>query len=145
MIAIIVGVGTAIAAILSWTRYQAWIVYTKRRRRSLNALAAEVDAESLLERSGFEIVDRQIPGTMTLVLDGVPCSYGLRADLLVTDGEHDYIAEVKTGCLVSQLNHAATRRQLLEYAIAFEVDGILLVNADTGAITEVDFGSLWTS
>jgi hypothetical protein len=50
-----------------------------------------------------------------------------------------YIAEVKTGRAAVRLDTAATRRQLLEYRVAFDVDGVLLVDAEAGEIRLVEF------
>ncbi len=49
------------------------------------------------------------------------------------------VAEVKTGERAPSLTTAATRRQLLEYAVAYGADGVLLVDPEAGAIREVDF------
>jgi hypothetical protein len=49
-----------------------------------------------------------------------------------------YIAEVKTGRLAPRLSHGPTRRQLLEYRAAFDVHGVVLVDADAGSIVHVD-------
>ena len=48
------------------------------------------------------------------------------------------MAEVKTGTYAPRLETAATRRQLLEYGVAFDVDGVLLVDADVGEIRLVE-------
>ncbi|HBQ18452.1 MAG TPA: hypothetical protein DEF51_47435 [Myxococcales bacterium] len=44
---------------------------------------------------------------------------------------------MKTGEREPSLRSSATRRQLLEYAHAFDVDGLVLVDATTGAVHEV--------
>jgi hypothetical protein len=49
------------------------------------------------------------------------------------------VAEVKTGEVAPRLSTAATRRQLLEYRVAFDVDGVLLVCPERGTIQRVDF------
>ncbi len=49
------------------------------------------------------------------------------------------MAEVKTGAAAPQLSTAATRRQLLEYRVAFDVDGVLLVDAEAGRVQRVVF------
>ena len=66
----------------------------------------------------------------------------LRADLLVTRNGRRYVAEVKTGRTAPRLDCAATRRQLLEYRIAFGVDGVLLVDAESDCVIVVELGSL---
>jgi hypothetical protein len=41
-----------------------------------------------------------------------------------------------------KIETAATRRQLLEYRVAFDVDGALLVDADRGRVSTVTFPRL---
>lgn len=52
---------------------------------------------------------------------------------------------MKTGKLAPRLDHAATRRQLLEYRVAFGVDGVLLVDAEAERVTVVELGALGAS
>jgi hypothetical protein len=72
-------------------------------------------------------------------LDGEPMELELRADYLVEAAGERLVAEVKTGDAAPRLDTAATRRQLLEYSIAFAVDGVLLVCPEAGAIHRVEF------
>lgn len=73
-------------------------------------------------------------------MDGRQQSLELRPDLLVIGpGGAARVAEIKTGHLAPRLDHPATRRQLLEYALAFDVQGVLLVDAESGRIHEVTF------
>jgi hypothetical protein len=113
------------------------------RRRALRvrfakAAAGEHRAEPLLRDAGYEILGRQVQGAWTLLADGEPLAVALRADLLVAKGGRRFVAEVKTGKLAPRLDHAPTRRQLLEYRVAFDVDGVLLVVAEADRIIEVD-------
>ena len=64
----------------------------------------------------------------------------MRADYLVEADGEVLVAEVKTGDVAPRIETAATRRQLLEYHVAFEVDGVLLVCPERGVIHRVDFG-----
>lgn len=66
----------------------------------------------------------------------------LRADALVQRGGRRFIAEVKSTPLVADLKHGPTRRQLLEYAIAYGTDGVLLVDTQAARIDEVTFPKL---
>ncbi len=106
--------------------------------RSARAAEGEVDAGALLEEAGYRVLARQVAGSWTVEADGEPQTFGLRADYLVDRAGRRYIAEVKTGRRATRLSNGATRRQLLEYWAAFEVDGVLLVDADLEAITEVE-------
>ena len=42
----------------------------------------------------------------------------------------------------SRGRHTATRRQLLEYALAYDVDGVLLVDMTAGRLHQVEFPTL---
>jgi hypothetical protein len=111
-----------------------------RRARGREAVAGEHDAEALLQALGYTVIARQAPGALTLTVDGAPRTFALRVDLLVErDGER-LVAEVKTGALATQLAHGPTRRQLLEYQLAFGVRAVLLVDASRGAVHEVCLG-----
>lgn len=109
------------------------------RRRSARAIAGEREAEDLLADCGFAILDRQAGLVWSIECDGEPHPVELRADLLVERDGRRYVAEVKTGLSAPLLTNAATRRQLLEYCVAYQVDSVLLVDIDSQAIREVTF------
>jgi hypothetical protein len=106
--------------------------------RAVRATDGEERAGALLQRAGYAVLERQVPGSWTLRADGEPVTFGLRADYLVTRQGRRYIAEVKTGRLAPRLSHGPTRRQLLEYRAAFDVHGVILVDADVETITHVE-------
>lgn len=110
------------------------------RRRQLRAEAGERDAERLLRREGYRIEAAQAELDWAIELDGEPLEVPLRADLLVRRKGRRYIAEVKTGRTAPSLRRcAATRRQLLEYRVAYDVDGVLLIDMEQGCIQQVHF------
>lgn len=115
----------------------------QRRRRLASArergALGEVRAEALLRRMGFRIVGRQVAVTYGLGVDGERIPVDLRADYVVAGRGRRYVAEVKTGVFAPRLETAATRRQLLEYRIAFDVDGVLLVDAEAERVRLVEF------
>jgi Holliday junction resolvase-like predicted endonuclease len=111
----------------------------RARRRARIAVAAETAAERLLVRHGYAILDRQVRIIWTPLLDGEPVPTELRLDLLVAKAGEVLAAEVKSGADAPRLETAATRRQLLEYRVAFAVDGVLLVEPAAGSIRRVDF------
>jgi hypothetical protein len=113
-----------------------------RRRLALaraRGALGEVRAEALLRRLGFTIVGRQVGVRYGLGVDGVRVPIDLRADYLVADRGRRYVAEVKTGTFAPRIETAATRRQLLEYRVAFDVDGVLLVDADLERVRLIEF------
>ena len=111
----------------------------RAKRRAKRAGGGEEDAAVLLRRAGFKIVARQARTWWTPMIDGEPHETEVRADYLVEAEGELLVAEVKTGEEAPQLTTAATRRQLLEYYVAFEADGVLLVCPEAGAIHRVEF------
>ncbi len=109
------------------------------RRRARVARAGELAAVELLAAAGFTIDDAQATHAWQLTVDGAPHAAALRCDYLVTrDGER-WVAEVKTGGEAPRLGNSATRRQLLEYQVAYGAVGVALVDATAGVVHEVCF------
>lgn len=134
----------AIAALLAavQTLRLFWRRFSRSRRLRLQgarAAAGEARAELLLRRLGFAVLGRQVAVSYDVGIDGAPVTIDLRADYLVASAERRYVAEVKTGKLAPRIDTSATRRQLLEYRVAFDVDGVLLVDAETGRVHVVEF------
>lgn len=137
-------VAALLALVLSrWIRE--WRGSWRARRRAARAGAGEEAAVDLLEAAGFEVVERQARVVWAPLVDGVPQHLELRADYLVEAGDELLVAEVKTGDEAPNLDTAATRRQLLEYHVAFGVDGVLLVSPERGTVQRVMFPLLTRS
>jgi hypothetical protein len=96
-------------------------------------------AEALLEAHGFRLIARQIETSYAVEVDGATLDVPLHADFLVARGSERLIAEVKTGRNAPRFQHAETRRQLLEYQLAFAVGAVLLVDVEAGRLREVRF------
>jgi hypothetical protein len=107
-------------------------------RARKRGLAGERGARALLEREGYRIEAHQPALVWAIECDGAPYDVELRADLLVSRGGARFVAEVKTGA-AAELAMPATRRQLLEYSVAYGVDGVLLVDMEQERIREVRF------
>lgn len=128
----------AFVLLLLW-RWEAGRSSRGSRRRNAVAQRGEEDAVELLARAGFDVVERQVSATWTMLVDDEPVDVGCRADLLVKRDDCLYVADVKTGLRAPDPTNPATRRQLLEYQIAFDVDGVLLIDMHVGRICEVRF------
>jgi hypothetical protein len=111
----------------------------KIHQRIRHAQAGEREAEILLRENGYTIEAIQPPAQYTLFCDDETIEVNLRADLLVVRGGERFVVDVKTGEQAPRLSTAATRRQLLEYGVAYNVDGVLLVDIDNNAIRRVRF------
>ncbi len=136
-----------VAAVLGAALVLVWLVARVRRalaglrarRRGRRAVRGELEAERLLARAGFQVRERQVPLVFPIRCDGDELPIELRADILAVRGGRRYVVEVKTGESAPRLDTAGTRRQLLEYLVAYRADGVLLVDADRGAVHEVEF------
>ena len=115
----------------------------RTRRRTRHAVRAEGAAEALLESLGFSILERQVAGSWAFEVDGEPVEASVRADLLVERDDRVYVAEVKTGERAPDPAWPQTRRQLLEYLLVFEPDGLLLVDMEARQVREVAFPELF--
>ncbi|WP_394848027.1 hypothetical protein LZC95_11250 [Pendulispora brunnea] len=120
----------------------AWFRRLRARTRASRAMAGEADAAEWLSELGYEILGTQIAAKYVVWIDREPFTVGLRADYLVQKKGARFVAEVKTGKLAPRIDTAATRRQLLEYRVAFDVDGVLLVDAEARRVQAVTFSML---
>lgn len=116
-----------------------WWRSVRARSRGRQATQAERRAARLLRRAGFEIEAVQPRGRYSVLVDERPRTIDVRADYLVRRSGRRLVAEVKSGRVVTEVSCAATRRQLLEYLVAYEVDGVLLVDMTAGRVREVRF------
>jgi hypothetical protein len=135
----VIALGGALVALVLARLVRTWRGSWRARRRAARAGAGESEAAALLRRAGFRIVAVQARTRWAPLIDGVPHETELRADYLVEAGGELLVAEVKTGDVAPKLSTAATRRQLLEYHVAFAADGVLLVCPELGAIHRIEF------
>jgi hypothetical protein len=103
---------------------------------------AERAARTLLQRAGYRILQEQVSGGYQMSVNGEPTRVHLRADFLVEREGRRHIAEVKSGFESAKVSGRATRRQLLEYCLAFRVDGVLLIDMHRSQILKIGFPSL---
>jgi hypothetical protein len=132
----------AVAVLSILVLRQAFSTWIRRRRivgRLVKARLGESWARDLLEARGYCVVGSQFACSYAVRIDDEDLSIPLRADYLVTRDGFRYVAEVKTGVSAPSLRTGATRRQLLEYRIAFDVDGVLLVDAEQKRVHLVEF------
>lgn len=114
----------------------------RQRRRMVRAQAGEAEAARLLEAAGYEVESAQVTMPWPVRGDDELLEIALRCDYLVTKNQLRFVAEVKTGQSAPSLQSAGTRRQLLEYLLAYDVDGVLLVDMEAQRIIEVTFPAL---
>ncbi len=120
-------------------RLARWSVARRvRGHRAMGTRGAE-DGLRILARYGCEVVELEVTGAGRMSVDGEVHRCPVRVDARVRHEGREYLAEFKGGPRSALPTNRATRRQLLEYAWAFGVDGLLLVDADAGTLRTVRF------
>lgn len=125
----------------------AWLVGAWRRLRerkrardyNQRGQRAEREAVRLLEIEGYRIVERQLRTTYPVEVGGEVQQVALIVDFVVERRGERFAAEVKTGASAAGLEHAETRRQLLEYQLALGLDRVLLVDPERKRVSTVGF------
>jgi hypothetical protein len=140
LVAVVGAVFVVVLLVGAWleTKWRTFRAKKAASKLAKKGLKAEKEAETLLKKLGYNLLQRQPPASYWAVVDGEPQNVALSGDLLVELKGKTFLAEVKTGKAV-KLDHAETRRQLLEYQLAFGVDGLLLVDMEAKAIRKVRF------
>ena len=130
-----------VVALVGWRRASTRVARANRARQR-TARRAESDAERLLERHGYTILEHQPTRRWDLEINGEARQVLSRADLLVERDARLFVADVKSGAEAPKPHLPATRRQLLEYLLAFEADGALVVDMRRREIRSVAFPGL---
>lgn len=98
----------------------------------------EARAIKILQDHGYRIIEEQVAKPVTITVDGKSCESTLYADMLVKKGRKTYVVEVKTG-KDARPTVGHVRRQMLEYQIVFQPDGMLFIDVGKGSCQEVHF------
>lgn len=139
---IIIGLALVVFFLIFQLKYVSKTGSRASKARNKKAQVGQDEAIRLLEKHGFEILDLQATAQGSFEVDGEIITFEVRADLLVERDGLLYVAEVKTGSVAPNPRHAATRRQLLEYYLIFQPDGILLVDMEAQILHEINFPEL---
>jgi len=134
-------VGLLLVVVGFWVGIRAarWVLRHRVGRTRTTGRKGEGRALKLLTRAGYRVVETQATADGVVLVDGEEHRYVVRADALVSRKKQNYVAEFKAGVASSTIAHRDTRRQLLEYALLFDVDGVLLVDADAARIHRIHF------
>ncbi len=101
--------------------------------------AGELRAVELLRSRGYRVRARHVSRSYRLEVDEGGEEVQLIADFIVERDGQRWVAEVKTGKHAPRVGHADTRRQMLEYQLAFGTPGVLLVEPEAGRVRVVNF------
>jgi Holliday junction resolvase-like predicted endonuclease len=130
--------GVGLGALLALRLRRVW-ERRASRARGARGKRGETLAAALLERHGYEIVERQRRISYTLRVGESERAVQLVLDFVVRRDGEELVAEVKTGPNAPRLAHEATRRQLLEYQLATRSARVLLVDPERATIETVAF------
>lgn len=139
-ILISVGVGLLIA-IVYLTHYWWHEEGNKRtaRKRMERGKAKEIEAADLLRKWGYKIVSQQEEYSHEFIVGGMLTTALIKVDYIVRRRRKTYVVEVKTGDKATGMNHAPTRRQILEYSLIVPCDGVFLLDMEAEIMSQIIF------
>jgi Holliday junction resolvase-like predicted endonuclease len=126
-------------SLVLYLKIRNYLNYQKAKCRSFSSKRAEKKAEIWLKRKGFHIIEKQQSRPLIIKTGKTSHRYLIRTDFLVKKGGQKYVVEVKSGRKNSKITNRETRRQLLEYFLAYQACGIILFDMDSKKFTEVKF------
>ncbi len=134
-------VALVLFGLLLGVRLAAWRKRRRGRHVALRGARGEEAGVLVLEDAGYEVLETQVRAAATVAVDGDAEVYDLWIDAIAVRRGRRYVVEFKTGGVAS-IAVASTRRQLLEYALAFPDHDLLLVDASQGTVYEIAFPKL---
>jgi len=116
-----------------------WLRAKRLRKRFSKSRQAEKEAEKVLKKNGYVILDAQKSKPLLITIGDKIHRYLVRIDYLARKRGKVYVVEVKSGEKIPYITNRETRRQMLEYYLAYQPSGILLLNMKNKTISEVKF------
>lgn len=111
----------------------------KRYLKIRHGLNGELKAKKFMEQNGYKVLEYQPEISYEILIDDESHIFKLKPDYIVSKNGKIFVAEVKTGDYAPSVFSKDTRRQLLEYYIASNYDGVILVNMEERIIQNIDF------
>lgn len=138
-VAVFSGVLFFLIGLLFWK----YLAKFKRRSKLLShvheGIKGEMHARDYLKRHGFRIIKEQAHSEQVMIIDGERTTFTLRADFIVSKNGKRYIVDAKSGIEGSQPASMPTRRQLLEYYLYYNVNGVYLYNSRENKLHLIHF------
>jgi len=116
-----------------------WLRAKRLKKRFSKSRQAEKEAEKILRKNGYTIIDAQKSKPLLITIGNRIHRYLVRIDYLVRKRGKVFVVEVKSGEKIPYITNRETRRQMLEYYLAYQPCGILLLNMKNKNISEVKF------
>ena len=132
-------VGGGIVCLVLYIKISNWLRAKRLRKRFSKSRQAEKEAEKILRKNGYTIIDVQKSKPLLITIGDKIHRYLVRIDYLARKRGRVYVVEVKSGEKIPYITNRETRRQMLEYYLAYQPSGILLLNMKNKSISEVKF------
>jgi Holliday junction resolvase-like predicted endonuclease len=132
-------IGGGIICLILYIKITNWLRTKKLKQRFSKSRQAEKEAEKILRKKGYTIIDAQKSKPLHISIGDKIHRYLVRIDYLVRKRGKVYVVEVKNGEKVPYITNRETRRQMLEYYLAYQPNGIILLNMKNKSISEVKF------
>lgn len=116
-----------------------WLRAKRLRKRFSKSRQAEKEAEKILKKNGYTVIDAQKSKPLLITIGDKIHRYLVRIDYLARKRGKVFVVEVKSGEKIPYITNRETRRQMLEYYLAYQPCGILLLNMKNKSISEVKF------
>ena len=128
-----------IICLILYIKISNWLRTKRLRKRFSKSRHAEKEAEKILKKNGYAIIDAQKSKPLLITIGDKIHRYLVRIDYLARKRGKVYVVEVKSGEKIPYVTNRETRRQMLEYYLAYQPSGILLLNMKNKSISEVKF------
>lgn len=132
-------VGGGIICLILYIKTGNWLRAKRLRKRFSKSRQAEKEAEKILKKNGYAIIDVQKSKPLLITIGDKIHRYLVRIDYLARKRGKVYVVEVKSGEKIPYITNRETRRQMLEYYLAYQPSGVLLLNMKNKSISEVKF------
>ncbi len=119
--------------------YKSFSRKKQQRKRFKRGLKLEQKAASFLVSKGFTIIDEQVEYQHTYLINGEEHSSKINIDYLVEKNAKVFVVEVKSGKSAISIKNRSTRRQILEYAVTIDCDGIYLLDMENKELQLIEF------
>jgi Holliday junction resolvase-like predicted endonuclease len=110
-----------------------------QKKRFKRGVKLEKQAAKYLTNRGFTIMGEQLEYQHTYFVNSEEENSTITIDYLVEKDEKLYVVEVKSGKTAISIKNRSTRRQLLEYAVAIECDGVYLLDMENKTLKLIEF------
>lgn len=119
--------------------YKSFSRKKKQQKRFKRGVKLEKKAAKFLNSKGFTVLGEQVEYKHTYYVNGEATTSNITIDYLVEKNEKVFVVEVKSGKSAISIKNRNTRRQLLEYAVAIECDGVYLLDMENKTLGLVEF------